>query len=426
MSASLPASVPTSLTAHPLTGPGLKLGLFSLNADGGLASVRARRAGACIVSASLPASVPTSLTAHPLTGPGLKLGLFSLNADGGLALTTVLKRWRASWDDNLRAARMADEAGLDFLLPIARWRGFGGETNAREHSFETFTWAAALATATRRIALLSTVHVPLVHPLYAAKALATIDHASGGRAGLNIVCGWNPAEFAMFGREPDERGYERAAEWIGLIERLYAADAPIDHEGAWYTLKGAVSRPASLQRPRPVTLNAAFGAPGRDFAAHYCDVLLTVFPELEGAAAHRADIAARAEAAGRTVEAFAVAHVVCRPTRDEAEDAYDCYAAREADHAAVDEHMAGKRQFSGSHDEAAYRLHRQRFAGGAGTFPLVGTPIDVAEGLGAIAAHGYGGVALSFLNYVDELPFFARHVLPLLRAAGLRDVPSDA
>ena len=362
---------------------------------------------------------------HPLlAGGGLRLGLFSMNADGGSALTTVPERWRASWKDNLRAARMADEAGLDFLLPIARWRGFGGETSAREHSFETLTWAAALAASTRRIALFSTVHVPLVHPLYAAKALATIDHVSGGRAGLNIVCGWNPAEFAMFGQAPDARGYDRAAEWIGLIERLYAADGPIDHEGEYYTLEGAVSRPASLQRPRPLTMNAAFGAPGRDFAARHCDLIFTVFSDLDAAAAQVADIAGRGRAAGRDLGAYAVAHVVCRATTAEAEDAYDRYADREADHAAVDEHMRGKKAHSGSHDEATYRLHRQRFAGGAGTYPLVGTPREVADGLIAIHRAGYDGVGLSLLNYADELPHFASEVLPLLAAAGIR--PKEA
>ena len=64
-----------------------------------------------------------------------------------------------------------------------------------------------------------------VHPLYAAKALATVDHISAGRAGLNIVCGWNPQEFAMFGVKLGERGYDQAREWLEIIERAYAADA---------------------------------------------------------------------------------------------------------------------------------------------------------------------------------------------------------
>ena len=222
--------------------------------------------------------------------------------------------------------KIADEGGFDFFLPIARWAGFGGETKAREWSFETFTWAAGLAALTKRIAIFATVHVPLVHPIYAAKALATVDHISNGRAGLNIVCGWNPKEFAMFGTTPDERAYERAAEWISIVERAYASDEPFDFDGAYYKLKGVVSKPASLQKPRPVTMNAAFGGPGRDFAARHCDFLFSTFTDIEDGRKHLADIRARAAAAKRDVGAYTVCHVVCRATQAEAEDAYDRYA----------------------------------------------------------------------------------------------------
>src|SRR5581483_9680597 len=168
---------------------------------------------------------------HPLRGNHkFKLGTFSTNADGGLAITTVDERWRARWSDCADAAQIADRAGLDFLLPIARWRGFGGQTHAREWSFETFTWAAGLAALTERIAVFMTVHVPLVHPLYAAKALATVDHISSGRAGLNIVCGWNPDEFAMFGVTPPEAPYDQAAEWVDIIKRAYQNNDPFDHD----------------------------------------------------------------------------------------------------------------------------------------------------------------------------------------------------
>jgi FMNH2-dependent dimethyl sulfone monooxygenase len=358
---------------------------------------------------------------HPLKGPNrFKLGVFSMNADGGLALTTVPERWRAGWPENLAAARIADEAGLEFLLPIARWRGFGGVTRAREWSFETFTWAAGLAAATSRIALFMTVHVPLVHPLQAAKALATVDHISGGRAGLNIVCGWNPDEFAMFGQTVDARGYDRAEEWIGIIERAYAAAEPFDVEGEYYRLKGIVSRPASLQAPRPVTMNAAFGPPGRAFAAKHCDFLFSTFSDITDGGAHVRDMAERSAAVGRDVGVYTVCHVVCRETQAEAEAYYRRYALDEADHGAVDEHMRKKKEFANSHDARAFDLYRQRFAGGAGTYPLVGTPERIVEDLVRIAGEGYAGAALSFVNYADELPFFCDRVLPLMRQAGLR------
>jgi alkanesulfonate monooxygenase SsuD/methylene tetrahydromethanopterin reductase-like flavin-dependent oxidoreductase (luciferase family) len=359
--------------------------------------------------------------AHPLQGPNrLKLGIFSTNADGGLAITDVPERWLASWPDNLSAAEIADRAGLEFILPIARWRGFGGRNKVREWSFETFTWAAGLAAATERIGLFMTVHVPLVHPLYAAKALATVDHISQGRAGLNIVCGWNPKEFGMFGTPLVEKGYDQAAEWLEVLERLYASDQPFDHEGTYYRLKEAVSRPASLQRPRPVTMNAAFGNPGRDFAAAKCDFLFTTFSELADAGKHVADIRERADRNGRSVGVYTVAHVVCRETMEEAQAYYTRYAVTMADHDAVDAHMAGKKEFSRSHDSQAYDIYRQRFAGGAGTYPLIGTPESVAAEMMAIADKGYDGIALSFVNYTHELPYFCDRVLPLLTKAGFR------
>ena len=99
-----------------------------------------------------------------------KLGLFSTNADGALAFTRVEERWRVRWPAILQMARLADRAGLEFILPIARWKGFGGETDVRGESFETLTHGAALAAVTENIAIFSTVHVPLVHPVFAAKA----------------------------------------------------------------------------------------------------------------------------------------------------------------------------------------------------------------------------------------------------------------
>ncbi len=359
---------------------------------------------------------------HPLKGPNrLKLGIFSANADGGLAITDVPERWLAGWQDNLTAAQIADRAGLEFVLPIARWKGFGGKNKVREHSFETFTWAAALAATTDRIGLFMTVHVPLVHPLYAAKSLATVDHISEGRAGLNIVCGWNPKEFGMFGTPLVEKGYDQAAEWLEIVEKLYAADEPFDHDGIYYKLKQAVSRPASVQHPRPATMNAAFGGPGRDFAAAKCDYLFTTFSEIAEAGKHVADIRERADRNGRTVGAYTVAHVVCRETMEEAQAYYTRYAVEMADHDAVDAHMAGKKEFSQSHDAHAYDRYRQRFAGGAGTYPLIGTPETIAAKMAAIAAQGYEGIALSFVNYTQELPWFCDRVLPLLKQAGLRE-----
>jgi FMNH2-dependent dimethyl sulfone monooxygenase len=351
---------------------------------------------------------------------GFKLGVFSANAERGLTFTTVPEAWTAEWDDIVAACQIADRAGMEFFLPIARWRGYGGATKVREWSFETFTWAAGLAALTERIALFMTVHVPLLHPLYAAKALATVDHISHGRAGLNIVCGWNPDEFDMFGVTLVNDAYAQAKEWIDIIVQTYNSEKPIDFNGVHYHLKAAVSRPASVQRPRPVTMNAAFGPPGRDFAAQNCDHLFTSFTDLNVGKGHVADIKGRAEKFGREVGVFTTGHVVCRPTQVEAEDYYDYYSRQNIDEEAVDYHMRQKRNFSHSHEDEAFKQYKQRFSAGTGSYPLVGTPDKIATELAKFADAGFNGAALSFVNYKNELPFFCETVIPRLKEAGLR------
>ncbi len=90
----------------------------------------------------------------------------------------------------------------------------------------------------------------------------------------------------------------------------------------------------------------------------------------------------------------------------------------------VDKYMKAKQTFSGSHDADAYRLHRKRFAGGAGTYPLVGTPQHIAAEMVRMAAAGFAGTTVSFVNFKDELPYFIETVLPLLCDAGLRNQES--
>src|SRR3546814_14869699 len=99
--------------------------------------------------------------------------------------------------------------------------------------------------------LFRSVHVPIVHPLIAAKAMATIDHISGGRGGLNIVMGWNERDMGMFGiplRAHDAR-YRYGAEWIVVFERICDSDEPFNLEGEFFHLTPCQSAPRPIQKP---------------------------------------------------------------------------------------------------------------------------------------------------------------------------------
>ena len=351
-----------------------------------------------------------------------KLGLFSINADGGTAFTKVGNRWRADWGEIEQAVQKADAAGLEFILPIARWKGYGGETNVRAASFETLTHAAALSAVTRNIAIFATVHVPLVHPVFAAKALMTVDHVSRGRAGLNIVCGWNQGEFDMFGyhqSEHDDR-YAQGHEWYAILTRIYESEVPFDYQGKFYDLKQVIGGPAPVQQPRPVTLSAAFSPAGRRFAAKTSDFLFTTFRSFETVKPHIAEIGRYASEAGREVGVLTTTHVVCRETEAEAHHYYRFYAEENADTDAVTFHQRLKEAHYGALEPDVMQLERRRYAGGTGSYPLVGTPEQIADEMIAMHKLGLAGATISFVNFNDELPFFVERVLPLLEQAGLR------
>ena len=77
--------------------------------------------------------------------------------------------YRATWEHTLAIAQRADRIGFEILVPIARWRGFGGTTDFNGTAFETYTWATGLLALTKRIVICATSHVPMIHPIVAAK-----------------------------------------------------------------------------------------------------------------------------------------------------------------------------------------------------------------------------------------------------------------
>ncbi len=360
---------------------------------------------------------------NPLFGnQPFKLGVFAYLHDGAMTLTKAPERWKAQWPDVITLAKMTDRAGLDFMLPISSWAGWHGEIDHRVWSFETLTHAAALSGHTKRVALLATVHAPLVHPVFVAKALATIDHASNGRAGLNIVCGWNTGDFKMFGQaqlEHDER-YRHGLEWWEIMTTLLKGQSkPFDYKGNYFSLEGLTSLPGSLQSPHPAILSAAFSPAGRDYAARASDFLLTSSGGLSKAADELKDIRAREKAANRKTPlgVISTATIVCRETRKEAEQFNRYYSLEMADNVAVDKYTEVRAKLAANPDFGSEEALRIRAAGG-GT--LVGTPEDIVDGFLKMRDAGVDGAAMHFLNFTNDLPFVIERVLPLMKQAGLR------
>ena len=375
-------------------------------------------------------------SANPINGPNrLKLGVFNINCNGGLTVSKAPERWKADWPDVVKATVMADDAGYDFILPVAKWHGYGGESNNLSRCWETLTHGAALGALTKHAAMFCTVHVPLVTAVFAAKAMATIDHATGGRAGLNIVCGWNADEFDMHGVKIDAaRRYDQGLEWFRIYARAIEGGPQFDFDGEFYKLRGCYTDPVSLQRPRPTVMSAGFSPNGRDFAAQAADVLFPSVPEIElvpGMVNMVRDYAAKYN---REVGVYAQVQVVCRPTFKEAMEYYHYFAEEMADHEALDYHSrkkaesekdvgAGGAQVADRPVVNKYaRMTGKRFAGAyPGIYPLVGSPDEIVKEMQDLHAAGLGGLAAVFLNYLNEMPYFNAEVLPRLERVGLRE-----
>lgn len=350
------------------------------------------------------------------------LGTFSSNCSGGLTVTKVEERWVNSWENNVQLAKMLDEAGIDFMLPIARWVGYGGEKIDFHGSvLETITWAAGLLAETRDIAIFSTIHTTANHPVVVAKQIATMDQIGQGRVGLNVVAGWNKPEYEALGFNlPDdhETRYAYAQEWLDIIQKLWKEKEYFDWNGDYFQLKHVKGDPRPLGEV-PI-VNAAGSLNGRDFATRNANFLFTPAIDLARSKEEIVELKEQAKAKGREVEVLTLSHVVCRPTEEEALKYLEYTAKTNADWVAVDNLVKLQFAHAQSFPHDLLGLIRDRFAAGHGGFPLVGTPQQVADGITALAEAGFRGTTLSFVDYNVEFPYFRDHVLPILAERGLR------
>jgi FMNH2-dependent dimethyl sulfone monooxygenase len=354
----------------------------------------------------------------------LKIGLFGANCSSGRAVTMIAERWSGSWPDNLRLAKTADEAGIDFLLPIGRWKGYGGDTDYQGATLETITWASGLLASTKRVTVFGTVHAPLFNPVIAAKEMVTADHIGEGRFGLNIVVGWNEGEFEMFGvkQRDHEQRYEYAQEWIDVIKMIWSNKEDFDFQGRYLDMKRIRGKPKPYGGTSPVIMNAGASPVGQAFAIRNCDAffLQASRTSLDETAQKVASARAQASALGRELGVYTVGVVTCRPTKKEAEDYFHYSIVENADWSAVDSILALKNITAQNTPAEKFNQIRTGYAQGMGGLPIVGDPEYVAAHLIDLSRAGLTGIALSLVNYLDELPFFCAEVLPRLERAGLR------
>ena len=355
----------------------------------------------------------------------LKLGTFGSNLDRGCAISTIDGVLELDWPNTLTLAKLADEMEFEALVPVGRWKGFGGVTNFNGPGFETFSWAAGVGALTKNSTVFATSHVLTVHPIMAAKQATTIDHITGGRFALNVVTGWHRPEMEMFGAplmEHDAR-YGLAVEWLEVIKRLWTAQEEFDYEGKHFKISKGYLEPKPLQKPFPAVMNAGHSETGREYAAKYCDVAFVnsnrgSFDEKKAMIDSYRRLAR--EQYGRELQIWSHAYIVQGETEPEAKAYFDEYVHQKGDWVAATnlvETMGLNTQGRSPEMLQAMKMH---FIGGWGGNPLIGTREQVVDGLATMSKLGLDGVALSWPRYIEDMRTFQRVTLPLIKQAGLR------
>ena len=358
----------------------------------------------------------------------LKLGTFQTNLDSGCVMSDLDGRLEITWPNTVALAKLAEEMEFEALVPVARWRGFGGATNPQGPGFEPYTWAAGIGALTSKVGVVSTSHIWASHPIIAAKQSAVIDHITQGRYILNIVTGWNKPETDMFGREMlshDDR-YACAEEWLGIVKRLWTEDDEFDHEGRFYKIAKGYLQPKPIQAPYPTIMNAGASERGRHFAVKYCDLIFTVIRTgtIEEVRAHvQAYHTLAREQYRREVRVWTSVNIVQGESEQEARDFYDYYVRQKGDWAAaqnmIDVFSAEINQRNVPPERI--KAMQEAFIQGWGSVPLIGTKEQIVDGLLALSDAGLDGALVVFPRYEAGMREFRDVTYPLVCEAGLRD-----
>ncbi|MDO5669051.1 MAG: LLM class flavin-dependent oxidoreductase [Corynebacterium sp.] len=223
-------------------------------------------------------------------------------------------------------AQIAERGKLDaFFLADGQSAAIGGVGGGPAWFLEPVTTLTALARATSRIGLVTTISATFWPPFHAARLMASLDHISGGRAGINVVTSMGDDEARNHGMDalpPHAERYARAEEFTQVIGELwdsFPADAVVcdeswvdasrlstpAHSGEFFKVAGPLNIPVGPQG-RPVLFQAGASEPGRDLAAKYAEGIYAVAWDLEMAQEYRLDVRRRAESLGRDPDSIVV------------------------------------------------------------------------------------------------------------------------
>ncbi|KKC05234.1 LLM class F420-dependent oxidoreductase [Mycobacterium nebraskense] len=297
----------------------------------------------------------------------------------------------ARYADQVAVAQTAEQLGFTAFFRSDHYLAMSGDGMPGPTDSWVTLGAIARETSSIRLGTLVT-SATFRHPGPLAIAVAQVDDMSAGRVEFGLGSGWFEKEHQAYGIPfpPLRERFDRLSEQLAIVTGLWTTEpgATFDYAGKYYTIAGSPALPKPTQRPHPPIVIGGLGAKRTpQLAATYAAEFNIPFAPIDVAEKQYQRVAQAVAAAGRPDDsmAYSSAFVLCAGRRDRE-------LARRA--AAIGRELDELRSNS----------------------PLVGTPAEIVDNLGAWKQIGVQRVYTQLLDLTDlaHLELLASEVMPQL------------
>ena len=352
----------------------------------------------------------------------MDIGVFIPIGNNGWLISETSPQYMPTFELNKTVVQRAEHYGFDFALSMIKLRGFGGKTQFWEHNLESFTLMAGLAAVTSRIKIFATAATLTMPAPIVARMASTIDSIAPGRFGINLITGWQKAEYDQMGVWPGESHYKDRynylAEYATVLKELMETGVS-DFRGKYLEMHDC--RVSPKPTPGVKIICAGSSDEGLAFTAKYADYSFALGKGTNTPTAF-APVHTRLEAAaaktGRDVASYILFMIIADETDEAALAKWRLYRdGADQDALAWLTNQAAPNAQGGTSNTNTTQLAAPESAVNLNMGTLVGSYESVARMLDEVATvPGTAGVLLVFDDFVKGVEDFGSKIQPLMRS----------
>ncbi len=350
----------------------------------------------------------------------MDIGVFLPIGNNGWLISTTSPQYMPTFELNRDVTLMAEKYGFEFALSMIKLRGFGGPSEYWDHNLESFTLMAGLASITTRVKLFASVAVLTVPPALLARMAVTIDAIAPGRFGVNIVSGWQKAEYEQMGIWPGEahfaRRYDYCGEYVQVLRDLWATGRS-DFKGDFFQMSDCRVSPRP-QGGKLDIISAGQSNRGMQFAAEYAEMNFISaggINDVSKVRPHTERLMAANAAAGADCKAVLLMMIITDETDEAAMAKWHRYVeGTDLEALAWRDSQAAADVKAEAHSTVGRMVTSDRVP--TNMLRLIGSYETVARQLDELSeTPGLRGVMLTFDDYLIGMEQFGTRIQPLMK-----------